>query len=285
MAFVSSLILLVIVAAWAVVLVPMLLNRHESASEIRSVDRFASAMRVLARRTASSGDGRYVVVPRRPERSPSVVVNGTSRWVEESDDDRRRLPAGSSPESSPELPAESPADVLVGGHDVASARATVAARRLRVMLVLAAGASGLVPLAVFVSTPLWAGQAGCDALLMLYVFHLRGAAPRARCGRAGGAARARFAAAAAASVPAYARAAPPPAHLVTPPNALVIERQEDGSWIPVPVPVPTYVNAALGPPAPAASDERAKRSTVGLTTEEDLDRRLEAMERRLAVND
>ncbi|MDP9240184.1 MAG: hypothetical protein M3O55_06015, partial [Actinomycetota bacterium] len=84
----------------------------------------------------------------------------------------------------------------------------------------------------------------------------------------------------AAHVTASARAA-----LTVPSNAVIIERQEDGSWIPVPVPVPTYVNAPLGPPAPAASDERGKRPTVGLTTEEDLDRRLEDMERRLAVND
>ncbi|MDP9241408.1 MAG: hypothetical protein M3O55_12345, partial [Actinomycetota bacterium] len=132
----SSLILLVIVAAWAVVLVPMLLNRHESASEIRSVDRFATAMRVLARRTATSGDRRYVVVPRQPERAPSVVVNGTSPWVEQADDARRRL-AAEEPSRADELAA----------RDVAAARSSMAARRMRVLLVLAGAAVVLLLLA------------------------------------------------------------------------------------------------------------------------------------------
>lgn len=269
----SSLILLVIVAAWAVVLVPMLLNRHESANEIRSVDRFATAMRVLARRTATAGDRRYVVVPRQPDRAPSVVVNGTSPWVEQAGDARRRL-SGSAEVSSP---------LVTGGvGDVAAARAAMATRRLRVLVGLAVAVVALVPIALFVDPLVWVGEGGCVGLLALYVVHLRREAARARARRLRAGARARRAAALAAAVPAYARAAAPPAHLVTPPGALVIERQEDGSWIPVPVPLPTYVNAPLGPPAPVAP--RA-RPAAELSTEDDLDRRLEAMERRLAVND
>ncbi len=277
----SSLILLVIVAAWAVVLVPMLLNRHESASEIRSVDRFATAMRVLARRTATSGDRRYVVVPRRPDSPPNVVVNGTSQWVHQAAEARRRMSAAETPGSAAEV-AESPATTdVTASRDAAAVRAAVAVRRLRVLSVLAGAVVALLVLALVAGPSFWIGQALCDALLAAYVIHLRREATRARARRLRAAARARRAAAAAAARPAYARAAAPPAHLVTPPGALVIERQEDGSWIPVPVPLPTYVNAPLGPPPATIATEPA----AGLTTEEDLDRRLDEMERRLAVND
>jgi hypothetical protein len=282
---VSSLILLVIVAAWAVVLVPMLLNRHESASELRSVDRFATAMRVLARRTTASGDRRYVVVPRRPQSTPSIVVNGTSPWVEQADDSG----SDSDAESRPSRPGTVERDVAAS--DVAAVRVRIAARRRRVLLSLAVVAAVFVPLAVLVSSRWWTVQVPGDLLLVLYVMHLRREAARARSRRLRAATRARRAArqaAAARSVPpAYARAPAPPADLVTPPGAVVIERQEDGSWIPVPVPLPTYVNAPLGPPAPTAPPPAAAAAAAatGLSADEELDRRLDEMERRLAVND
>jgi len=50
----SGLILLVIVAAWLAVLVPMALRSHESADSLSSVDRFSDAMRVLSRRDAAA---------------------------------------------------------------------------------------------------------------------------------------------------------------------------------------------------------------------------------------
>jgi hypothetical protein len=52
---VSSTILMVIVLVvmWLVVLVPMFVRRHDDRSEVRSVDQFAAAMRVLSRRTAA----------------------------------------------------------------------------------------------------------------------------------------------------------------------------------------------------------------------------------------
>lgn len=53
-----------IVIAWAGYLVPTALRRHDQASKARSIDRFSSAMRVLARRTTLSG-GRVVVAPPR----------------------------------------------------------------------------------------------------------------------------------------------------------------------------------------------------------------------------
>ena len=45
-----------IVAAWAAYLVPLALRRHDEAVRTRSVDRFSSAMRVLARPSAADAD-------------------------------------------------------------------------------------------------------------------------------------------------------------------------------------------------------------------------------------
>lgn len=50
----SGLILLVIVAAWLAVLVPMALRSHETTTSLSSVDRFSDAMRVLSRRDAAA---------------------------------------------------------------------------------------------------------------------------------------------------------------------------------------------------------------------------------------
>jgi hypothetical protein len=50
----SGLIYAVIVALWAVVLVPMWLRRHDDVAEVRQVDRFSKAMRILSRRGETS---------------------------------------------------------------------------------------------------------------------------------------------------------------------------------------------------------------------------------------
>jgi hypothetical protein len=50
----SGLILLVIVAAWLAVLVPMALRSNDTSTSLSSVDRFSDAMRVLSRRDAAA---------------------------------------------------------------------------------------------------------------------------------------------------------------------------------------------------------------------------------------
>jgi len=74
---VSSTILMaiVLVIMWLVVLVPMFVRHGEDRAELRSVDRFATAMRVLSRRTPSSGVAgrrRYATAP------PAPYADGTS---------------------------------------------------------------------------------------------------------------------------------------------------------------------------------------------------------------
>ncbi|HVE74514.1 MAG TPA: hypothetical protein VNA30_05415 [Mycobacteriales bacterium] len=58
----SGLILLVIVAAWLAVLVPMALRSREATTSLSSVDRFNDAMRVLSRRPDRAGEARRAFV-------------------------------------------------------------------------------------------------------------------------------------------------------------------------------------------------------------------------------
>lgn len=59
-----------IVVAWAAYLIPLALRRHDRANRTRSIQRFSSAMRVLARRGASADrmDDRVVLAPARDSR-------------------------------------------------------------------------------------------------------------------------------------------------------------------------------------------------------------------------
>ncbi|HVM27501.1 MAG TPA: hypothetical protein VM433_07495 [Mycobacteriales bacterium] len=80
----SGLILLVIVAAWLAVLVPMALRSSESAESLSSVDRFSDAMRVLSRRDAAARARALAVAG--PERLGSDVDDAHDQWDDEYDD-------------------------------------------------------------------------------------------------------------------------------------------------------------------------------------------------------
>jgi hypothetical protein len=238
---VTSLILLVIVAAWAVVLLPMLLNRHEAANEARSVDRFATAMRVLSRRTATSGDRRYVVVPPRPQSAPQVVANGA----------RAHAPAYAE-EPSPQRLARATRAVVGNG---------AVARRRRILLALTVLAVVAGVAAVAVSRLLWLAQVGFDLLIVMYLWRVRRVVTAARNRRV----RTTAAVSVRPAASGYARAVPAPQFAVpVPDNAVVIERQQDGSWKPVPVPLPTYVTAPVA--RPAAAPVPVAAAAAGATT-------------------
>ena len=129
-----------IVVVWAVVLVPMWLRRHEETAELRSVSRFSSAMRVLARREPrpARADQRYVVMPPRSRVAEVDVPN-------------------------------SPPPVRAPRH---AGRAKLAARRRRLL----GGLLGLVVLSLL-AQPLdavgWSATAVALALLVGVVVHLR----------------------------------------------------------------------------------------------------------------
>jgi hypothetical protein len=61
----TGLIYAAIVVVWAVVLIPLALRRHDQAARSHSIERFSSAMRILARRGPASESGSINVAPDR----------------------------------------------------------------------------------------------------------------------------------------------------------------------------------------------------------------------------
>lgn len=70
---------MVLAVAWAVYLIPKALRHHDEVARTRSVDRFSTAMRVLARREpVSTRDARLVVTPARAADNPRVLAPSTA---------------------------------------------------------------------------------------------------------------------------------------------------------------------------------------------------------------
>jgi hypothetical protein len=71
----SGIIFVVLALAWAGYLIPKALKHHDEVARTRSIDRFSTAMRVLARREPeTSRDSRSVVSPARSADNPRVLV-------------------------------------------------------------------------------------------------------------------------------------------------------------------------------------------------------------------
>jgi hypothetical protein len=70
----SGIIFVVLAVAWAVYLIPRALKHHDEVARTRSIDRFSTAMRVLARREpVNRRDARLVVTPPRAAGNPRVL--------------------------------------------------------------------------------------------------------------------------------------------------------------------------------------------------------------------
>lgn len=66
---------MVLAVAWAVYLIPKALKHHDEVARTRSIDRFSTAMRVLARREpVNRRDSRLVVTPPRPAGAQKMLV-------------------------------------------------------------------------------------------------------------------------------------------------------------------------------------------------------------------
>ena len=66
---------MVLAVAWAVYLIPKALKHHDEVARTRSIDRFSTAMRVLARREpVNRRDARLVVTPARAAGNPRVLA-------------------------------------------------------------------------------------------------------------------------------------------------------------------------------------------------------------------
>ena len=79
----TILMAIVLVVMWLVVLVPMFVRRGDERAELRSMDRFATAMRVLSRRAPSSGGvagrRRYATAPPAPYADGASPVRTAAR--------------------------------------------------------------------------------------------------------------------------------------------------------------------------------------------------------------
>ncbi|MFL6139591.1 MAG: hypothetical protein ACJ74O_17570 [Frankiaceae bacterium] len=258
----SGVILLVIVAMWAVVLVPTMLRRHDSISESRSVDRFSAAMRILSRRTAEAPGRREVVMPARPESARRPVVSPAvqeppSRWkVTKVVTDRlpRSEPSPARATAAPARPARPARPV------VSSGRRSLAVRRRRMLLGLLGATVVLLIAAPVLGGPWW-GAATCAAVLLLgYCAHLR-----AETRRTAQLTRRRSAARAPRSMPADRRGwASGPQYWGEEQGEVMVsvamaagvgEQLDNDRWDPVDVPLPTYVTK---PPAPQRRIERPR---------------------------
>jgi len=70
-------IFVAVAVAWAVYLIPQAMRHHEEVARSRSIDRFSTTMRVLARREPiSSRDARLVVTPGQAASEPVVTTKG-----------------------------------------------------------------------------------------------------------------------------------------------------------------------------------------------------------------
>ncbi|WP_035846675.1 divisome protein SepX/GlpR [Kitasatospora azatica] len=267
----SGLIYAVIVGAWAAYLVPMWLRRQDELNEARPTERFSTAIRLLAGRSA---------LERRASRaiSDDASDNPDSDNLDASDDSSGSGSGAADDASAVALPADAPS--------TPPARARLLARRRRMVTVLfLAFALGAVIAAVAGVAFLWV-PALPALLLTLYIGHLR-RLERQRCEvkldrvRAAAAAQrlrereqARAAAAATMAQSAPQSAEPSATQPVEPdlprpqlrvapaPQQALVEATDheewvDGlreraaagpdSWEPVPVPLPTYVTAPVAP--------------------------------------
>lgn len=221
----SGLILLVIVGAWLAVLVPMALRSHDTAASLTSVDKFSDAMRVLSRREERREERRAVVMPRRPVDRPLAPSNGPLAL-------------------------------------------TVAERRRRTLMVLLGSALLSLGLALFGVPLMGALHVACDLLVVGFVVHLRRQAVL-RAQRVARQRARRTDPSLAPSVPRQARAPrvagipermprrPEPLGITLPAPAaryddatVAVSAAVDTSWMPVPVPVPTYVGKPAAPSRP-----------------------------------
>lgn len=158
----SGVILLVIVAAWLAVLVPMALRSHDQADSLSSVERFSDAMRVLARRDpAARARARAVAGPQRLGEDDGDLL------LDEGGLDHDPLDEWEERESLRERAARLAAAVR---H---RRPGTPAARRRRLLLALLALAVVTLAAGLLAGPVLLAVHGAVDVALVLYVVQLR----------------------------------------------------------------------------------------------------------------
>ncbi|MDX6227489.1 MAG: hypothetical protein QOI76_879 [Frankiales bacterium] len=217
----SGVIVVVIVALWGSLLIPALVRKHDTVTEVRSVDRFSYALRILSRRTPYTPGRRDVLVQRKSAEERRPVVSPAPDFV-------ANLPGG--------RPAPS--------ARVAARRGAVAAKRRRTLVALLLALVLCVTLAVRSGGRWWLTVGISAVLLVMYVTNLRTEAQQQQAivrRRAQARRRAGRAAAPARRTSAPVRRHEPVVAETPAGSPMTAETLPDGSWAPVPVTLPTYV--------------------------------------------
>jgi len=129
----SGIIFVVLALAWAVYLIPKAVKHHDEVARTRSVDRFSTAMRVLARREPiDRGNARLVVTP--PRSTDRVLLPS------------RPAAAADEPTASPQVPRRSVTARRAAARAAARRRRHVTFTLLAMdLVVLALAASAIAP--------------------------------------------------------------------------------------------------------------------------------------------
>jgi hypothetical protein len=164
---------LVLAVLWLIVVVPMIVRRHDERANERSVERFGTSMHAL---------GRYPVALTRPpaSRSRGRPVRGAAGSRAEVFVIGTR-PAALAPTMRRPVPvAEEALMYAIDRLEMSPARAQMMARRRRSLTVLGLGAAVSFLLALVVGGPMWVPALLFAAGLGGYVYFLRGQVLRDR---------------------------------------------------------------------------------------------------------
>ena len=237
----SGIIFVVLAVAWAVYLIPKALKHHDEIARTRSVDRFSTAMRVLARREpVNRRDTRLVVTPARPGHQRMVLP--TQSVTDSATGAATATPAGTATAAG--TPAAGTPTAVVPATQRSAARAA-ARRRRHILSSLVIVAAVMCGVAGFGYLPWWSVSIP-GGLVLAYLFLCRFQVRRER-----GPARTAPATVeddSSASAPRRAVRVEAPYATPTVPveedatTAVEARQAETDLWDPLPITLPTYVD-------------------------------------------
>src|SRR5450759_816277 len=324
----SGIILLIIVAAWAYVLVPMFLRRYDQASETAPATELQERSRVLARRCAAGSPALVIragTAARRPAAARSTPRPDAPSRVRRAaliPELRSQLRSVQRGMATSTFTATAPAETATATAKATAATATSTATakagaalkrrrpapshrqliRRRATLGCLSGAVAVSVAVALIVSPLAGVPAGAALLALAgYVVHVRHEVLRAAAFRRTQQAvvldRRRAVPVTdwlygvpARTLPVESQPAPTSAVPAAPTPAVpAVPAVPDDGWLPVPVPLPTYLTA---PPAPLRSTPWPDRAPVGSPDRQPIATASSAagvepaeVERPLAVND
>jgi hypothetical protein len=157
----SGIIFVVLAVAWAVYLIPKALKHHDEVARTRSIDRFSSAMRVLARREPVNRRDARLVVPAPRTRSSAAATDSVPE-----------VAAATTPETAGEpsvLTVSMRPAVPRARLEARRTAARAAARRRRHILTFLLLCDVAVAVVAYLGVVSWWAMAAPGALTVLYL--------------------------------------------------------------------------------------------------------------------